>query len=632
MTIEWDGSFMDRTIPIQQLIDEVFGSQGGFNASIVRLLPLSGGESGAAVLRAIVKSPHSRVPYVLKCGHEYLIAREREAYRRWNEVTTLWNGAPPHDMSHECSVDERGVAWSAILYKLAGNTGEAEDLISLEDCVSAFTADGARADGPSWSSTFRTLARTLASAYETPGPDMSAAQLLAVPIKPLRAILSSVTAVAAIGPENGTVQWTELFDSLSEWESYTENLRRDVRTTVSHGDLRGANVLLNGDTHHPFLIDFGSVGVSSPIMDLARLEVDLLVRAGNLKEDEIPRVHAVLFDEYSNPTWADSPFRIVRVVHHLRTAFERVIQQGLDSGRLTDEIRLFHACRVVTAAKMLRWSDDRATSPGVRRHLLWMVLEGIRRVVGNTGTSEGARGMRALPRPPDPLIHQAADVGLFALHHPKDWPSRNRAKLKLLETTDDVWLIAHSGWSYLVPEGVLFSAMQERVEKARQGERGRTRILVLSPYNEESITRALQQAPEATDLEGLRDTRTFTRFTRCLTDFRNMFWKSEEEPAIELRICPFSIGCSVLLADGSMFYEPYNVGLASLRDRMLQTFPEFEFAGPAGARYTSAVREQLEWFWRRSMDQTTFDAAEAGLRQQADQLVRTLSVARDSTR
>lgn len=622
VTIEWDGALADRTIPIQPLIDQVFGSQEGFNASIVRLLPLSGGESGAAVLRAIVKSPHSRVPYVLKCGHEALIVRERAAFDQWSNVTTLWNGAPPHVPPENYLVDQAGVTWSAILYRLAGNTGAAEDLVSLEDSVAEFTAGEQNPDEwPPWASVFRTLAKSLESAYETPGPNMPAAQLLAVPVRELRAILSSVTAVSSPGAEEGTARWSELSDALAQWEDYVDNLHRDIRTTVCHGDLRGANVLLNGDTHHPFLIDFGGVGISSPIMDLARLEIDLLVRAGGLDETQLPKVHEMLFDEYSDQAWRTSPIKIVQVIYHLRKAFERVTYQGVDVGRLRDEIRLFHACRVATAAKMLRWSDKVATAPSVRRHLLWLVLEGIRRVVGNTGRTDDVRGMRLMPRSPGPIVRQARHVGLTALHHADDWASRNQAKTKLLESTGDVWLMAHSGWSFLAPEGALFSVMQQRVEQARLGARGRTRVLLLSPYNEESISRALQQAPEARDLEELRETRTFTRFSRCVTDFRTMFWREEDEPAIELRICPFTISCSILVGEDEMFYEPYNVGLASLRDRILQTFPEFQFNGAGGARYVAAVTEQLSWFWARSMDEAAFRAAEPALREQASRQV-----------
>jgi aminoglycoside phosphotransferase (APT) family kinase protein len=618
VTIEWDGTFADRTIPIQQLIDEVFGSQDGFNASIVRLLPLSGGESGAAVLRAIVKAPQSRVPYVLKCGHERLIMREREAYDKWSNVTTLWNGAPPHTPVQNCRVEQDDVVWSAILYKLAGNTGAAEVTSGAEQPMT---------QSPPWSSVFRTLARTLASAYETPGPDMPAAKLLTVPVKQIRAILSSVTAVSQSDTDEENARWAELSTVLSQWEHYVDNMRRDIRTTVCHGDLRGANVLVNGDTHHPFLIDFGSVGISSPIMDLARLEIDLLIRAGNLDERQIPLVHGMLFDEYNNAEWNQHPIRIVRVVHHLRTAFERAIQQGLDTGRQRDEIRLFHACRVATAIKMLRWSDEIAASLPVRRHLLWLVLEGIRRVVGNTGQGDDGQGLRPMPRSPGPILGQARSVGLVALRHADDWPARNRAKTKLLESTDDVWLMSHSGWSFLAPEGALFSAMLARVEEARKGRRGRTRILVLSPYNEESIVRALQQAPTARDLDGLRDTRTFTRFTRCLTDFRTMLWQQDDDPVVELRISPFAISCAILLAGDEMFYEPYNVGLASLRDRVLQTFPEFQFAGPGGTRYVSAVADQLAWFWERSMDEAAFRAAEPRLREHAGDIVDLLTAA-----
>jgi hypothetical protein len=622
VTIEWDGALTDRTIPIQPLIDQVFGSQGGFNASIVRLLPLSGGESGAAVLRAIVKSPHSRVPYVLKCGPEAMIVRERAAYDRWSNVTTLWNGAPPHVPPEDCLVEQGGVNWSAILYRLAGNTGAAEDLVSLEDSVAEFTSGEQRPDEwPHWVSVFRTLAKTLESAYETAGPNMPAAGLLAVPVRELRAILSSVTAVSAAAAEEGTARWSELFDALSQWEDYVDNLHRDIRTTVCHGDLRGANVLLNGDTHHPFLIDFGGVGISSPIMDLARLEVDLLVRAGGLDDAQLPRVHEMLFDDYRDESWRNSPIRILRVVHDLRQAFERVTHQGVDVGRMRDEIRLFHACRVATAAKMLRWSDKVATKPSVRRHLLWLVLEGIRRVAGNTGRADDVLGMRPMPSSPGPILRQARQVGLTALHHADDWDSRNQAKTRLLESTGDIWLMAHSGWSFLAPEGALFTAMQQRVEQARLGARGRTRVLLLSPYNEESIVRALQQAPEARDLEGLRETRTFTRFSRCVTDFRTMFRQDEDDPAIELRICPFTISCSILVGADEMFYEPYNVGLASLRDRILQTFPEFQFNGVGGAKYVAAVTEQLSWFWDRSMDEAAFRAAEPTLREQASRLV-----------
>ena len=99
VVIEWDGVLPDPGMPIQELIDQVFGAQEGFNAEVVRLLPLSGSESGAAVLRAIMTSPQSPLPYILKCGAAELIEGELASHSRWNSATTLWNGAPLHPLS-----------------------------------------------------------------------------------------------------------------------------------------------------------------------------------------------------------------------------------------------------------------------------------------------------------------------------------------------------------------------------------------------------------------------------------------------------------------------------------------------------------------------------------------------------
>jgi hypothetical protein len=165
--IEWDGALPDPRIPIQELIDQVFGAQDGFNAEVVRLLPLSGAESGAAVLRAIMTSPQSPLPYILKCGEAALIDRELQAHARWNSSTTLWNGAPLHPLSSPPRLERGDVTWSAALYRLAGNTGSIEDLVSLDEAVGAFTAGpGAQHEESRWAATFNTLARTLATSYE----------------------------------------------------------------------------------------------------------------------------------------------------------------------------------------------------------------------------------------------------------------------------------------------------------------------------------------------------------------------------------------------------------------------------------------------------------------------------------
>ncbi|MDI1461407.1 phosphotransferase [Catellatospora sp. KI3] len=626
VTIEWDGNFADATIPIQDLIDELFGGQQGFNARIVRLLPLFGGESGSAVLRAIVKAPHSPISYVLKCGEATAIAKERNAHIRWSGRTALWQGAPPQT-TVDPVIERNGDQWSAILYQLAGNTGAAEDLISLEEAVARFVSSPLGRDRQqSWASTFSALARILSSAYSTDTENIPAKRVLAIPSRELRAILSSVVAIAGASSAGVGSGWHEVLDAMNDWEHYISGLNRDVKASVCHGDLRGANVLLDGSTYHPFLIDFGGVGINTPIMDMARLEIDLLVRAGGLTDETIPIVHRMLFDAYLDDAWLESPVPILRVVYQLRKAFERALQQGMDANRAGDEVRFFHACRISTAAKMLRWADRSVTSEQARRHLLWMVLEGPRRVASTVSVVDPAHlsdtrtpdsgELRRMPLTPGPVLRQTFDTGIVAVHHSDDWNARNRAKVKLLESDQDLWLLAHSGWSYMAPEGTLFPSFSDRIRRQRAGGGARTQILMMSPFAEEGILRALQQAPRAQRFADLERTRTFTRFSRCLDDYRSLFHLAEgEDRALEVRVTPFSIGCSVLLAGSSMFYEPYHAGLASHRDVRLQAFPEFEFNEAGAKAYLASMLEQLNWYWDRSLSVEDYHAAEASLKE-----------------
>ncbi|MGW4204249.1 aminoglycoside phosphotransferase family protein [Streptomyces sp. NPDC004726] len=624
VVIEWDGPLTDLRIPIQELIDQVFGSQEGFNAEVVRLLPLSGAESGAAVLRAIMTSPQSPLPYILKCGEAEIIDRELASHQRWNSSTTLWNGAPLHPLTTPPRLQRGGVTWSAALYRLAGNTGSIEDLLSLDEAVGSFTdGESGPHESSRWAATFNTLARTLATSYQATQTSGSAARVLAVPSRELRAVVSSVAASASDASDPDVAGWHELETTLPAWEEYVGQLHREVRLVLCHGDLRGANVLLDGETFHPFIIDFGSVGIGSPLMDLARLEIDLLVRAGNLDESALPAVHQMLFDEYCDAAWEHSDVKALRVVYHLRRAFERVTHQGVQTGRVLDEIRFFHSCRISTAARMLRWADRSVTSRNARRHLLWLMIEGTRRVLQSP--RGGSRVMRPLPRQAGPIVRQTSTVGINAVHSSTDWPARNAAKKSVLESTDDLWLMAHSGWSYMAPEGALFEAMEQRTRRSRSGEAGFSRIIIMSPYTEEGIVRAAQQNPRATTLEGLETTRTFTRFSRCLSDFQNLFMDDETpDPRVELRVSTFSIGVTVLLAGGTMFYEPYHAGLASRRDVKLQTFPEFEFSGPSGAAYVSAVREQIEWQWDRALSIDDYLAQESAVHERSSGYTRRL--------
>ena len=222
VVIEWDGVLPDPGMPIQELIDQVFGAQEGFNAEVVRLLPLSGSESGAAVLRAIMTSPQSPLPYILKCGAAELIEGELASHSRWNSATTLWNGAPLHPLSALPRLNHGGVTWSAALYRLAGNTGSVEDLVSLEESVNAFTGSaGDQGGAPNrWAATFSTLARTLATSYETGHTSGAASRVLSVPSRELRAIVSSVAASAASASGPDTVGWDELEGALAAWEAY----------------------------------------------------------------------------------------------------------------------------------------------------------------------------------------------------------------------------------------------------------------------------------------------------------------------------------------------------------------------------------------------------------------------------
>lgn len=240
------------------------------NSSRIELESLSGGFSGALVFKASSDDAigHQQAPSVVKLGPGRMIARERVAFERVEEI--LGNNAPAVRGFVELG-DRAGIKYS---YAAMG-LGRIRTLKSLFD-----------SDAPQ-----SQLDAVIRAVFEDIlGPLYAAARYEKLPIlehygfspawaPSVRESVTKVVGERARDPELTFPDDYRVQNVCSFYESFLE--RRAVAgsefryVSVVHGDLNGANVLLDG-RDNVWVIDFFHTGPGHVLKDVAKLESDLL--------------------------------------------------------------------------------------------------------------------------------------------------------------------------------------------------------------------------------------------------------------------------------------------------------------------------------------------------------------------
>ena len=561
-------------------------------AQRVRLAALSRGHSGAVVLSAVVDRPYMPQHHLLKCGPKAVIDQELAARIRYAS-TSLPNSAPVHDTAQ--ALEFKGRQWSGFRFDVAGNLVQPNALQALSRSVRE------NHDPRAWEPTFIALYSRLQPAYGQPdGVGSPFRDTLTAGEARFGTTAATVHAVAShLMPGAHGAPWNEVAGLVGAWQEILERLEPQgthVERRVVHGDLHSGNILLEHPIRTPFLIDFGSLGPGLPMMDLARLEMDLLFHESVLPKEEVSRVHCALCSKYLDDDWAGDSLPILRILHSLRTAFAGLIEPG---GRLAFEKYSF--ARILEARRMLSWSDPKASNEECQRHVLWFLVEGTTRL---RASLEGRpHEIRPIPAATETaVLSDAKKLGIQRVYYTGEWEARNAAKRRILADEGSVYLVAHSADSFLNPQTNRFrNDVMRRIENGRE-----MHIVTMSPYTEWGLQSALQElgwAPgQPFDIEALADAPLFRKFDNCIREYMNL--TRTANGGLKLRVSLYPVGVSMLLGTKEAFVEPYGCGLMSRRHEELQTFPEVQLAqrvatlsGPL-----DNVRELVRWYWETSLE------------------------------
>lgn len=251
----------------------------------VRLDPLSGGFSGAAVYRAEAYDVlgHALAPSVVKVGPRALIATERVAFERVEPI--LGNHAPTlrgfADLGDRAAIRYAFASMGAgavrtfkSLYERGADEAVVESVLRdvFETVLGRFQA-AARYEAlplldyyqfaPRWASNVRARVAAIASIAEDAGE---------VP--------------TALGPRPHVALFYEGLASLPRPAGESHYV------AYVHGDLNGANVLVDG-RDNVWVIDFFHAHRGHVLRDLAKLESDLLYLMTSIDDDALPQAIAL---------------------------------------------------------------------------------------------------------------------------------------------------------------------------------------------------------------------------------------------------------------------------------------------------------------------------------------------------
>jgi hypothetical protein len=251
---------------INKIVNEVTPT-----GSTVVVRPLKAGLSGAGVFQLEVKDKegHLEIPRVLKVGPEKTIAQELKAYYRFVHNNRVGVAARV-DVARLWQDPSTNARQGAILYTLAGAGDKAE-----------LWSDWAKkADQSEIEKGLADLRKQLWFWYSKTEPDHRSAHDLL--IKPLftkhngKTVLWRRANLTKPGPDEVCHHLLPLLD--------TTRKQTASSLCVVHGDLHARNLfalLTEGrDALEQYvgvaLIDWGNVGVGHPLIDIARLTVDLI--------------------------------------------------------------------------------------------------------------------------------------------------------------------------------------------------------------------------------------------------------------------------------------------------------------------------------------------------------------------
>jgi hypothetical protein len=566
---------------------------------VVRLLP--GGYTGSLV--ALVWTEHLD-PLVLKAGpQEHMLAeRENRAEYTGGDPWLTERGLDETFGPVEVEIQARSELWSVVVYRYIGGKTFAEigNFGDFAELIKTYLWSANRDESPS-ESTLRECLRVVAlnlAASTTVRPSAAAQPLLRY-LPPLRwdmGILAALNTARSFCPD-----LPELAGFREWWEESIASIRvapvHDDR--LLHGDVRFANVLVDSVHSEVHFIDYGNGRRGHVFEDFARFEIDLLFRTtprvdGGQALDHTQLLDAtahLLRDEVSlgEGATAENNRQIKCLTQWRRMMYQALPQMALPGATMMYRWFLLREC-----LKRTRWTAGAALGHDEpdAASLIYLICALRRRLSG-----DGAAHPRISTAPQvlaSALRCRAAFVptrGSERVVNQLRNASKKAALVDAATRISTVRLLAETGQSYLSPRGQLNGEIRDLLAAG-----GSLQVAVCSPCMPEYLGLSMSyrehdDGPYAPDATLLRKTE------ESLDGFALL--RQEFGPLIELRLCRFAVGATVLITEDTSFYEPYFRTPRIKRQKLL--FDSFELQFDAsGLHSRSLIDETFAFHWKHS--------------------------------
>ncbi|WP_369244381.1 phosphotransferase [Streptomyces sp. R41] len=565
----------------------------------MRLLP--GGYSGSLV--ALVWTGYID-PIVLKAGPVQEIEAEH-SHRQDYTGGDPWLTAHSLDGVHgpiEIEVDDRPVLWAVIAYRYIGGKSfeDLDNFSDFERLMQTYLWNVNRDESPSEVTVrecFRTIATTLADGRSTHSAAGTAPLITYLP--PVRwetGILAALNTARSFCPD-----LPELIGFRDWWEESIASVRiapvHDDR--LLHGDIRFANILVDAVHSDVHFIDFGSGRRGHVFEDFARFEMDLLFRA-------IPHI-----------TGGDGG--LDRSI--LLESMEFILRDEVNLGKREERGNRLMRCLDIWHQVMFQ-AFPQMTRPGALVMYRWFLLrECLKRTRWTSGAMAGAEEPDAASliyticalrqslsgkRVAGTWISTAPQVLASTLHCRAAFvptrgserlvnKQRNEAKKAALRESavkiSTVRLLAETGQSYLSARGAFNGEVRDVLSAGAA-----VMIAICNPHVPEYY--GLSKSYDATeDIEQPLSAIPLRKTEESIRGYRAL--REEFGSLIEVRLCRFGVGSTILLTDQATFFEPYFRTRRTKREALLFDSFELQFES-SGLHSTSLLQETFEFHWRNS--------------------------------
>lgn len=569
---------------------------------------LGGGYSGAFVALAWLDSLPT---LILKAGPSEDILAETEARRRFDSpaleaIREL--GLSDCSDPVEVEIDGHDELWRAMAYTYVGSLSY-EDISSFSDFQAIFDdfvspqRDESRPSGLAVRNWLRRLCEQVASREISQADEIKARGIRAMPLSqymprlPWRqGLTAALEAAAAYAPETSDLL------GLHEWWEETvgsQSLAAFPNTSLLHGDLRFANVLVNRTTADVELIDFGNSAEGHVFRDLARFECDLLFRVTSppadnkslrlSSEDRRIRTLEQAFNSQvgiiRDPDDLDNPQ--IAALKILRETYDTYWHVSSDEGRH----KMYLWFLLAETLKRLMWIGDAFNPVEGRRALLSSVVM-LKRAVSDQET--GVPEFSSVSEISRLLSCTALYVPTRGFEASVN-RGRNSAKIAALQRATSngttVKLLAETGNSFLYFRGPFYPEIEGLLEA------GRLQVVLANPdFIEAHGISAAYKDPSNLDDLGLHPLLK-QKFIESFQGYNTL--REIAGSRLQIRIARYGIGATLLATDDEIYFEPYFRSNRNRRHRRL--FETFELRFSARNDHVRELfDEHFAFYWNNS--------------------------------